>query len=145
MSRLPIRNSGTDAQDEWENLMKKIYRKQLHIYRVTDSAEVRGMAGSGFTKPQPSDYVVTAGGRMFYAEVKSSNNPTSFPFKDITLGQKAAAKKQVAANGEYFFYIKNMTIGRWYEVPAQIIFNVIEAGHQSIKWSVLEENFQWMS
>ena len=145
MVKKSIKNTGTEAQDEWEVLMRKIYRNKAHIHRVTDSAEVRGMAGAGFTKPQPSDYIVTVGGRMFYAEVKSSNNPTSFPFKDITLGQKAAAKKQMAAGGEYFFYIKNMLSGRWYEVPASIIFSVMEAGHQSVKWSLLEENHQWMN
>lgn len=139
------KNSGKSAQDEWERFMKNIYGRHLHIHRITDSAEVRGMAGAGFTKPQPADYVVTAGGEMYYAEIKSSSNPTSFPFKDITLGQKAAAKKQMAANGKYFFYVKNMVTERWYEVPASVIFYLMGQGQQSIKWSALEESYQWKS
>lgn len=137
-------NSGKSAEEEWEILMRRLYRSSLFLHRVTDSAEVRGMAGSGFTKPQPSDYIVTIGGRMFYAEIKSSNNRTSFPFSDITLGQKAAAKQQLIAGGEYLFYIKNMITGRWYEVPALVIFEAIKAGHQSVKWKMLEEKYQWL-
>jgi len=72
-----VKNTGTDSEDDFELRIKRAYGKRAFIYRVTDSKEVRGRSGkAAFTKAQPSDYIVTIEGKMFYAEVKSSNNKT---------------------------------------------------------------------
>ncbi|KGM36103.1 hypothetical protein P409_00180 [Inquilinus limosus MP06] len=113
--------------------------KAAHVHRITDTAEVRGLNKTGFTKEQPSDFIVTENGVMYYAEVKSSSNPTSFPLSQIERGQRSAMIKQTAAGGLYFLFIHCLTKNIWFKVPAGVVLNAPKA---SLPWSSLNE-YQW--
>lgn len=95
---------------------------------------------AGFTKPQPADYLVTLDGDTYYAEVKSTENKTSFPFSLIRPNQWAAAAQQRAAGGLYFFYVKNLNTGDWHRVPGDVFLDHKAA--RSMKWSELKP-YRW--
>jgi penicillin-binding protein-related factor A (putative recombinase) len=128
------------AQDEFETYMAA-GGKRVFVHRITDSAEVRGMTAgmsgraTGHTKEQPADYVIVSFDTMYYAEVKSSKNPTSFPFKNIERGQWNAATRTDRAGGIYLFFLKNLVTGVWYKVPARVL---LDHTAKSIKWSDLQ-------
>ena len=136
-----VKNTGKSSEEDFELKLKRAYGKLCFIHRVTDTAEVRGRSGSktAFTKAQPSDYLVTLKGKMHYAEVKSSNNKTSFPFSDITKQQWLTSKLQLLAKGEYIFYIQNMNTLLWYRVPAKVFH---DHDKRSMKWDELN-NYLW--
>ena len=113
--------------------------KRVFVYRVTDSREVRGLSGSGHTKPQPADFVVTEDGDTYYAEVKSSVSKTSFPLSSIRPSQRSAATRQTRAGGKYFFFLHCLPRGAWFKVPAQVVLN---APARSLPWASLED-YRW--
>lgn len=132
------RNSGKPSEDSFEALIKS-EDPNAFIFRITDSAEVRGRAGAGWTKAQPADYVVTIRGKTFFAEAKSSSNKTSFPFANITKEQLGYAKLQEKAGGAYYFFLHSLSTNSWFMVPAGVIIAAIKAGKRSFKWSELKE------
>lgn len=136
-----MKNAGTNSEETFELNLKRMYGKRVFIYRVTDSKEVRGLSKSktAFTKAQPSDYIITEDGRMYYAEVKSSQNKTSFPFGNISKIQWVSSKRQAMAQGNYFFFLHNLNTNLWYKVPAQILHDYKT---RSIKWINLK-NYEW--
>jgi penicillin-binding protein-related factor A (putative recombinase) len=111
------------------------YGKRAYLHKITDTKEVTGLNGRPTkTKKEPSDYIVTFDGIMFYAEVKGSQNETSFPFGNIQPGQLGASRRQLAAGGHYFFYILRNKTGHWHKVPADVIHNCPK---QSMTWAEL--------
>ena len=131
-----MKNTGSASEQEFERRLKAKCGKRVFIYRVTDSKEVRGRTGlkTAFTKAQPSDYIVTQDGKMFYAEVKSSNSKTSFPFSQISTVQWASAKLQLMAMGHYYFFLHNVPADLWFKVPAHVL---LTHDKKSLKWSEL--------
>lgn len=95
-----------------------------------------------FTGSHPSDFLVTNRGDMFYAEVKSSNNATSFPFSGIQPSQWAAAKRQIAAAGKYFFFLFSQSNSQWYKIPGSFLVSIYNEGRKSVKWAELTD-FLW--
>lgn len=132
-------NTGKNSEELFEELLKRKYGKKVFIHRVTDTSEVRGRSGAGFTKPQPSDYIVTEDGEMYYAEVKSSNGKVSFPFGDITTTQIGTAKRQRLAGGNYYFFIHSLVFDKWFKVPGDVI---LDHQRKSLKWKEMEK-YQW--
>lgn len=133
------KNTGKSAEQAFEAYWED-KGKAAFLHRVTDQAEVNGRSKvRAVVKKQPSDYILTYGGSTFYAEVKSSNNATSFPFGDITQGQWTAALKQTKAGGDYVFFIKNMITGCWYKVIAERF--LLHEG-RSMKWSDMD-HLRW--
>lgn len=125
------KNTGKPSQVLFEALFLP-YGKRAFLHRITDSAEVRGMNGAGFTKKQPADYIVTFDGDTHFAEVKSTVG-ARFKRSQIESGQEAAAKQQIAAGGHYFFYVHAKAIGQWFRVPGDFVLNSAKAS-----WSWLD-------
>jgi penicillin-binding protein-related factor A (putative recombinase) len=135
-----MKNTGADSENDFELKLKRRYGKKCFIYRVTDSKEVRGRTGKAVsTKAQPSDYIVTEDGETYYAEVKSCNNATSFPFGQISEVQMGSSKRQYMAGGKYFFFLHNKITNVWYKVPACAIHN---HNKRSFKWEEIN-NYKW--
>ena len=103
-------------------------------HRLVDTKAARNLVND-----QPSDYIVTSEGRMWYAEVKLCNDKVSFPFGNIRMGQKKAMSLQLRAKGEFFFHIKNGLTGRWYHIPAQLVLDTLTEGRKSLKWSEIDD------
>lgn len=125
-----------DFEDTWA-LSKKCW-----CYAFEDTREAMGLAKSRrvFTKGRPSDYLVTAGGQTFFAEVKSSQNETSFNLNNIEDAQWSAAIQNSAAGGLYFFFIRSEFLGHWFQVPASIMIQQRKI-KKSITWDDLKPYF----
>lgn len=137
------KNTGKPSESFFEGVWDAI-GKRAYYYRIPDAAELYGRNKKQIlnVRPTPSDYVVTYGGSTFYAEVKSTQNKTSFPFSLLKVGQKAAGRQVIAAGGDYFVFAHNLTTDTWYEIPYRVVRAVEEVGSSSIPWTELEP-FKW--
>ena len=90
-------------------------------YSFTDTRKLRGAGGKGFANARPSDRIVTFNGEMFFAEVKSTQNKTSFPYSNIEPSQMGWARRITAAGGLYFFFIHALVPNQWFRVPAEYV------------------------
>lgn len=117
-------------------------RKDVWCYAFEDTREAIGLAKSRrvFTKGRPSDYLVTANGLTFFAEVKSTENEVSFNLNNVEMSQWQAAIRSAAAGGLYFFFLRCEATGRWYQVPAAVLIEQRKI-KKSIKWTELETYF----
>ena len=142
-----LKNTGKSSEQLFEDFYKKRWGRKVFIHRVTDSAEVNGRhkgRTKAVVKAQPSDFICTVNGEMEYAEVKSSNNKTSFPFGSISRVQLGSAKLQKMAGGNYFFYLHNKVADMWYRVEGETILTIQAQGKSSVKWDYLDtHNFKW--
>lgn len=133
------RNSGKSYEQDFEEFWHH-QGKSVFLHRVTDQAEVVGRSDrrAGIrVKKQPSDYILTEGGRMMYAEVKSCSGLTSFPFSQFEDGQRAAMLRQTAAGGIYDVFVYSIAKMRWYRIPAGVILSVWKT-RKSIPWDEME-------
>lgn len=133
------KNDGTAAEAAFETLIKADV-----LYRMPDQKALTGLNGGRRVGdfPKPSDYIITKGGETFYAEVKSVQSATSFPFDDIRPSQKSMALRQAAAGGRYDFYIFSFGLGRWFTLPAARFASMLADGRKSVKF---EDLSQWIS
>lgn len=120
--------------ESWYNSKLAFAHKFEDARAVISAVESRKV----IVKGQPSDYHVTENGVAFYAEVKSCENPTSFPFSNIKKPQWRAAILVSAANGSYFFFIRKEPERLWYRVPAPFFISLQADNVKSVKWEHLE-------
>jgi penicillin-binding protein-related factor A (putative recombinase) len=125
-----------DAEAEFESWFTT---KKSFCFKFHDARMAKGTGGSNriFTASHPADYVVVDKGVMFYAEVKSSQDPISFPFASIQKSQWSAAMRTHSAGGSYFFFIKSEHRHCWYRVPAEVMLPLREGVSKSVKWEHL--------
>jgi hypothetical protein len=133
-------NDGTAA----EKAFLAHWRAVGHVERFPDKKDLTGLNKgkrlADFAKP--SDFVVSAPGiPLHYAEVKSTENKSRFPFGDIRPKQSETALKSVArgAPNSYTFYIFSYHLGRWFTMPASQYAKLREAGDKSVLFSELNE------
>lgn len=128
------KNDGTAAEGAFERLIKADV-----LYRLPDQKALTGLNGGRRVGdfPKPSDYLVTKTGVTWYAEVKSTQSETSFPFCDIRPAQKVMALKQAAAGAPYTFYIFSYGLGQWFLLSARQFAGAVAAGAKSIKFKEL--------
>lgn len=133
---MPTKNDGTAAEDAFEKLIKAD-----DLYRFPDKKALTGLNGGRKVGdfPKPSDYLVTMQGETFYAEVKSVQSATSFPFADIRPAQRAKALKMAAVGGRYDFYIWSFGLGKWFLMTEELFAMAAKAGAKSIKFEELPE------
>ncbi|MES0134538.1 Holliday junction resolvase RecU [Mesorhizobium sp. M0016] len=136
------KNTGKASEQTFEEIHDTL-GKRAYYCRLVDAAEVRGRTGRmGHVRPQPSDYILVVDGKTSFAEVKSTQEKTSFPFGLLRTKQSAAAKMILAAGGSYFVYLHDLTRNIWYRVPYDLIQIVKDHGKSSIPWADLKE-FKW--
>lgn len=137
------KNTGKKSENSFEAQLTKL-GKRAYFHRLTDAADVKGRTGVvGYQPKQPSDYMIVLDGQTSFAEVKSTQNQTSFPFSLLKPGQTAHAKRILAAGGNYLVFVHNLTTDVWYRIPMSVIEAVKARGNQSIPWSDLSE-FVWV-
>lgn len=125
------------AEKDFEGHFEQ-YGKGAYVHRMSDTAMAKAVAGKkAFIAAQPCDYLVTVEEKTFYAEVKSSQDETSFHFSNIQKGQINASRRVVAAGGIYLFFIKSEVLEQWFCVPAVIIHTTLRA-KKSMTWNELE-------
>lgn len=134
------KNTGKPSETAFENTLKFIYGKALHIVEFYDAAHLHGLNKRAVMVPeQPADRLVTANGQTFFAEIKSVLNGTAFPFSMIKSNQLHAARMQVLSGGSYMFMVHNLATDTFYIVPAAEVFATKEAGKESLKWAEMTE------
>lgn len=136
MAKLAWMDAEKEFEETWEG------RKDCWCYAFEDTREAMGANKSRrvFTKGRPSDYLVTAKGLTFFAEVKSTENDVSFNLNNVEMSQWQAAIRSVAAGGHYFFFIRCEATGRWYQVPAVVLVDQRKV-KKSIRWTEIEPYF----
>lgn len=138
-----MKNTGKTSETIFENAFR-MKGKRAFVWRIPDAAEIYGRTGGArFNRSMPSDYVVVQQGKQTeFAEVKSTQNLTSFPFSILKKDQIASAAMIVAAGGAYFIYVHHLISDAWYRIPFALVQAARELGSSSIKWSELEE-YSW--
>lgn len=125
-----MKNDGKSAQDKFIEAMESTGR---WVHRFRDKKDMmalnRGKRVGTFANP--ADYLVGETGRYFLAEVKSTNNKTSFPYANIEPAQKAAAAHAVRVSSPFFFFIMDMNTEQWYILSAAEYISDVKAGKKS--------------
>ncbi len=133
---MPTKNDGTQAERAFE-----VRIAADDLYRFPDKKALTGLNGGRKVGdfPKPSDYLVTKGGQTFYAEIKSVQSDTSFPFADIRPSQRAKALRMACIGGRYDFFIFSFGLGKWFLLAAPQFATACEAGAKSVKFKELPE------
>lgn len=136
-----MKNDGTDADDAFVGRINAM--PNTIVQRFYDQSDLRGLNRGrpvgDFAKP--ADYLITMGGRVSYAEVKSVQGAVSFPFGNIEDGQRSAALRHAAigAGDCYHFYLFSYGTSRWYVMNADVFAATLAEGKKSIKFEELPE------
>ena len=130
-------NDGKDAERAFLARIKR--SPETVVERFWDQSDLRGInkgrAVADFAKP--SDFLVTQDGNIHYAEVKSVQSATSFPFANLEAGQRSAALRQAAVGGDYRFYLFSYGLGEWFIMYADIFATALATGKSSVKFNAL--------
>lgn len=116
------RNDGMTSEAIFDAHWKRLGKKAC-VYSFVDTRKLRGAGGKGFANARPSDRIVAFDGEIFYAEVKSTENKTSFPYANIEPMQLGWARRITLAGGKYFFFIHALKLDQWFKVPAEYVLN----------------------
>ena len=136
-----MRNDGKKAEEFFEQYWDT--KPGADCERVTDSRALRGLNGGRAVGdfPKPSDYLVTDEGLLHYAEVKSTEKSTVFPFSCIRPEQRAKALTMASIGGPYLFYIYSFGLSKWFIMSAKVFAEAVKAERKSIKF---EELVPWV-
>lgn len=132
-----MRNDGRKAEAFFESYWDS--KPGADCERVTDSKALRGLNGNRPVGdfPKPSDYLVCDNGLLQYAEVKSTEKLSRFPFGDIRPAQKSKALIMASVGGPYFFYIYSFGLGKWFIMSAKVFAQAVAEGRKSITFEEL--------
>lgn len=115
--------------------------KDSYCFQFHDTREAMGKVGKTrqvITTAHPSDFLVTHKGVMFYAEVKSCGNPNRFPFEYILKSQWHACRRQIMAQGMYYFFLKRTTDGVWFILDGKDAVRMFVTEElKSVRWDAL--------
>lgn len=134
------KNTGKPSEELFEDHFKHM-GKRAYCHRFVDAAEVRGRTGKlGFARPAPSDFLIVCDGETFFAEVKSTQEKTSFSFSLLRRTQSAMATMAIGAGGTYWIYLHDLTRDQWYRIPYSFIESwKIATGRSSVPWNNLRD------
>ncbi len=129
-----------EAEEEFKSFFTG---KESYVFPFHDARMAKGTGGSKkiFTTSHPSDCLVIHKGVFFFAEIKKSENPETFPFANVKPSQWAAAIQTIAASGLYLFFLRKDPEQVWYVVPAENML-AFQKLKKSVKWVDLEV-FKW--
>lgn len=130
-----------DAQAEFETFFPG---KDSFVYQFEDTREAMGIAQSRrvFTKGRPSDYLITHLGVTFFAEVKSTQDATSFQLTRIQRAQWNCCRQVITANGIYLFFIRRESDQQWFRIPGAFFCALQDSQVKSFRFDKVEV-YQW--
>lgn len=134
------KNTGKPSEKQFEARLNSMGKVAAH-FRLVDASEITGRTGkiAISARAQPADYVIVMDGKTTLAEVKSTANPTSFPFSMIKQAQWIAGTLTMTAGGAYLVFIHRLTTDEWYKVPFEVIWRAKQTNKSSFKWAELSE------
>lgn len=113
------------------------------VFRLRDASDLYGLNKKKVAAfALPSDFIVVSAGKMLFAEVKSTQNKTSFSLDCLTPSQKAACLQVTACGGDYRIYIHNLCINQWY-VMRGTEYILYKKTVKSLKWDQLNPLTNW--
>lgn len=117
------------------------------VFRLRDKADLVGLNGGKNVAAfgNPSDFLIAGRGGLFFAEVKSTTNATSFSLSCFTSAQKAAIYKlhKRGLGHLYRIYIHSLHSNTWYHLTADSFMEAASTGKKSIKWKDLTTLTSW--
>jgi penicillin-binding protein-related factor A (putative recombinase) len=117
------------------------------VFRLRDKADLVGLNGGKNVASfgNPSDFLVANKAGVFFVEVKSTTNKTSFSLSCFTPAQKAAIYKlhKRGLGSLYRIYIHNLDINQWYLMTADSYMSHLSTGKKSVKWKDLTTLTSW--
>lgn len=117
------------------------------VFRLRDKADLVGLnKGKNVAAfGNPSDYLLIQDDGMYFAEVKSSTNKTSFSISGFTSAQTSAIYKcaKRGYGNRYRIYVHCLETDIWYLMNADDFLNLIQNNRKSIKWSELNTLTSW--
>lgn len=132
------KNDGSNSQKVFEEYWQ--VKPGAWVWRMRDMKDMmalnRGRKVGTF--PIPADYVVGDDGRLFWAEVKSTQDKARFNYSQIEPGQRSAASISTKIGTPYFFFIHSLDRNQWFTLPASDFYADIKAGVKSRKFEDLE-------
>lgn len=117
------------------------------VFRLRDAKDLHGLNKRRVTAfCMPADFVVVSPNSMFFAEVKSSNNKTSFSLSCFQPAQKAAMVRCYSASDiiRYYVFVHNIITDMWYIIDGGEIVRAIRDKKKSIKWGDLRPLTSWI-
>ncbi len=133
-----MKNTGKPSEKIFEQRLA-LLGKRAYFYRIKDAATIKGLTGKvGNVGASPSDYFIVLDGKTSFAEVKSTQEKTSFPFSLLKKGQVAHGIQINNAGGNYYVYIHNLNSDKWYRVPFGLIEASRNLGKSSLTWESLQ-------
>ncbi len=135
-----MKNTGKPSEHLFEAKIAAM-GKRACAFRLVDASEITGRTGkvAVSARASPADYVIVMNGMTYLAEVKSTNNATSFPFSMIARAQHAAGTLVTAAESKYLIFIHRVATNQWYMISYNTLLNSEKA---SITWAELED-YKW--
>lgn len=118
-----------------QEFLGRFVPKGALVHRFVDTKAARNKVSA-----QPADFLVAHGGRIWFAEVKSTHEKVSFPFSALQRSQRQTLTLSVKHGVEYLVYVKREGTGQWYRIPATLIIATIDKGKQSLRWDELENH-----
>lgn len=113
------------------------YGKRVFVHRFNDTAASKATSGNkAFVVAQPADFQVCLDGKVFWAEVKFTKDPSKFHFSNIQKTQLARSRQITTAGGTYLFFVKRGETDQWYAIPAPVVHN---APQKHLKWTEIED------
>jgi penicillin-binding protein-related factor A (putative recombinase) len=107
------------------------------VFRLRDAGDLYGLNKRKVAAfALPSDFIVVSGGYMFFAEVKSTQNKTSFSLDSLTPSQRAACLQVTSCGGDYRIYIHNLCTDTWYLMRGTE-YVMYKKSVKSLKWEDL--------
>lgn len=130
-------NDGKDSEGIFERWIRSL---GFAIFRLRDKRDLHGLNNRSVAAfGQPSDYVVVTPTGAYLAEVKSTQEKTSFPFSCFTKAQVAAMAQCFSCNvaDNYIVYIHNLNTNQWYFTNANHIITIFKKNRKSLRWEEL--------
>lgn len=113
-------------------------------YRVADTTSFRQISEKIYMLKQPCDYVVVFKGKIYFLELKSSHNKTSFALKYIRSHQITSLLRAEKAGALSYFLINDRSRARHFMCyairPSYIDSYIKNSVQKSIKWDKLREH-----
>ena len=146
--------AGVKTGYDWEKIFSKCMRRdypECHLYKHIDTHAIQGLLTKlkksnhsqwdEFKIPKvPADYTFISNGKWSYIEVKSTQNATSLPLRNIKDHQLETASEVELAGGTYWFVVRREERGAhecFVLSLNDIIRHQANLGRQSIPWETL--------
>lgn len=132
------KNDGKKSESIFQDRIATLGKKAF-LHRITDTREVSRGKQMIQVKATPADWLLVWPQGMGFAEVKSTQQPTTFSFSCLTTGQNVAMHRTVAAKGNYWVFVHHLLTNTWYQLPGDFIVYLLSIGKKSMLFNDMEQ------